>query len=99
MAHNSPGGSGVALVWGIAGLVCGLTCVLACRAALFATPVAPAWLCGALVACTIVAGATTCANTTSTVTVNAGDSVQIEFVKNGTCSGYITWGVAGTYTL
>jgi hypothetical protein len=38
-------------------------------------------------------------NTTASVSVAAGDSVQIEFVKAGTCSGYINWGVAGTYTL
>ena len=72
----------------------GSTCVLVVRtsaggtAAFVSTPLS----------CTIGAGSTTCANTTSTVQVAAGDSVQIEFVKNGTCSGYISWGVAGTYS-
>jgi hypothetical protein len=55
LAHHSAGGSGTAVVWGIAGLAAGVTCVLASRAALFATPVPPAWLRGALVAGTIVA--------------------------------------------
>jgi hypothetical protein len=73
----------------------GSTCVIVVRtsaggtAAYVSTPLS----------CTIAAGSTTCANTTSTVVVAAGDSVQIEFVKNGTCSGYISWGVAGTYSL
>jgi hypothetical protein len=55
LAHASAGGSGIALAWGIAGLACGITCVLACRAALFATPVAPARLRAALAAGTLVA--------------------------------------------
>ena len=49
--------------------------------------------------CTVAAGSTTCVNTTASVSVAAGDSVQLEFVKSGTCSGYITWGLAGTYSL
>lgn len=49
--------------------------------------------------CTIAAGSTTCVNNTSSVSVAAGDSVQIEFIENGTCSGYINWGLAGTYSL
>jgi hypothetical protein len=49
--------------------------------------------------CTIATGSTTCVNTTASVSVAAGDSVQIQFVKSGTCSGYINWGLAGTYTL
>ena len=56
-AHTPSGpgpGGAVAIVWGIAGLVCGTTCVLACRSALLATPVAPGALRGALVAGTIV---------------------------------------------
>jgi hypothetical protein len=61
-ANDSPssqpgGGSGLAIAWGIAGLACGTTCVLACRAALFATPVAPDRLRVALVAGTTVTGA------------------------------------------
>ncbi|HET6869876.1 MAG TPA: hypothetical protein VFH80_28445 [Solirubrobacteraceae bacterium] len=55
--NGSGAGAGIAIAWGIAGLACGTTCVLACRAALFATPVAPAWLRGALVAGTIVTAA------------------------------------------
>jgi hypothetical protein len=54
MAHNSAGGSGIAVVWGIAGLVCGTTCVLACRRALFATPAGAAGLRTALAAGTLV---------------------------------------------
>jgi hypothetical protein len=54
LAHDSAGGSGIAVVWGIAGLAAGTSCVLACRAALFATPVASAWLRGALVAGTLI---------------------------------------------
>ena len=48
--------------------------------------------------CTIGAGGKTCANTTASVTVAAGDSVQVEFIESGTCQGYVNWGVAGTYT-
>jgi hypothetical protein len=55
LAHNSAGGGGIAVAWGIAGLVCGTTCVLACRRALFATPASTAGLRTALVAGTIVA--------------------------------------------
>jgi hypothetical protein len=47
-AHPSGAGSGLAVVWGIAGLACGVACALACRAALFATPVAPSRLRAAL---------------------------------------------------
>jgi len=54
LAHNSAGGSGVAVVWGIAGLACGMTCVLACRKALFSTPTATARLRVALAAGTVV---------------------------------------------
>ena len=54
LAHNSAGGSGVALVWGIAGLACGVWCVLACRDALFATRVSAARLRAALAAGTLV---------------------------------------------
>jgi hypothetical protein len=52
--NGSAAGGGVAIAWGIAGLACGTTCVLACRAALFATPVAPDRLRMALVAGTTV---------------------------------------------
>src|SRR5262249_144089 len=43
-------GNGLAIVWSIAGLVGGVACVLACRAALFATPVGPIRLRAALAA-------------------------------------------------
>ncbi len=46
--HTSGAGSGIAVVWWIAGIGCGVGCVLACRAALFATPVAPPGLRAAL---------------------------------------------------
>ena len=49
--------------------------------------------------CTIAAGGLSCANTGSSVAVAAGDSVQIQFIESGTCSGYINWGLAGTYSL
>lgn len=54
LAHNSAGGSSIAVVWGIAGLACGTTCVLACRKALFATPAGTARLRTALAAGTVV---------------------------------------------
>jgi hypothetical protein len=54
LARSSSGGSGVALGWGIAGLVCGIACVLACRAALFSTPVEAGQLRAALAAGTVV---------------------------------------------
>lgn len=53
-SHPTDVGNGLAVVWGIAGLVAGLTCVQACRAALFATPVSPARLRAALAAGTVV---------------------------------------------
>ncbi len=53
----SVGGGAVAIVWGIAGLACGTTCVLACRSTLFATRVAPDRLRVALVAGTTATGA------------------------------------------
>lgn len=43
-----------AVVWGLAGLACGAACVLACRATLFAVPVAPPRLLTALKAGTLV---------------------------------------------
>jgi hypothetical protein len=52
--HSSGFGNGMAIAWGIAGLASGTACVLACRAALFATPTRPAWLRAALVAATAV---------------------------------------------
>lgn len=52
--HTSGVGNGIAVVWGIAGLACGATCVVACRAALFATPIAPVRLRAALAAGTLV---------------------------------------------
>jgi hypothetical protein len=52
--HPSTAGGAMAITWGIAGLACGTACVLACRAALFATPVAPDRLRVALVAGTTV---------------------------------------------
>ena len=54
LAHSSSGGPGVAVAWWIAGLVCGTTCVLACRAALFSTPVPVRLLRAELVAGTLV---------------------------------------------
>jgi hypothetical protein len=52
--QGSAVGHGAAIVWAIAGLASGVACVLACRAALFATPVAPARLRIALGAGTLV---------------------------------------------
>lgn len=57
LAQDSAGGSGIAVVWGIAGLACGTTCVLACRRALFATPAGTAPLRAALAAGTLVTAA------------------------------------------
>ena len=47
-------GGGVAVLWGIAGIGCGVSCVLACRAALFAAPTPASRLRVALVAGTVV---------------------------------------------
>jgi hypothetical protein len=48
--HPASGaGSGMAVVWGIAGIGCGVGCVLGCRAALFATPVSASSLRAALI--------------------------------------------------
>lgn len=52
--HPTNAGYGLAIAWGIVGLVCGATCVLACRRALFATPAAAARLRTALAAGTVV---------------------------------------------
>jgi hypothetical protein len=57
LAHNHTGGSVAALIWGIAGLACGVWCALACRDALFATPAPAAQLRVALVAGTVVTAA------------------------------------------
>ncbi|MBV9802056.1 MAG: hypothetical protein JO130_02635, partial [Solirubrobacterales bacterium] len=54
---GSTAGNGIAIVWGILGLACAITCVLACRAVLFQVPVGPAELRIALRAATVVAGA------------------------------------------
>ena len=52
--HHSNVGYGLAVLWGIAGLACGTTCVLACRRALFVTPAAAVQLRAALVGATVV---------------------------------------------
>ena len=52
--HSSVAGNGMAVAWGIAALGCGVTGVLACRTALFSTPVPTAQLRAALVAGTLV---------------------------------------------
>lgn len=39
----------------------------------------------------------TCANTGSSVPVNAGDIIQILFVESGTCSGYVNFGLTGAF--
>jgi hypothetical protein len=52
--HSSALGYGAAVLWGIAGLGCGVSCVLACRAALFAVPVPAARLRAALACGTAV---------------------------------------------
>ncbi|MBV9809936.1 MAG: hypothetical protein JO286_22330 [Solirubrobacterales bacterium] len=52
--HSTVVGYGAAVVWGIAGIGCGVTCVLACRTALFATPTPASRLRVALMAGTLV---------------------------------------------
>lgn len=52
--HTSAAGYGAAVVWGVAGLGCGAACAMACRAALFAIPVAPSRLRHALASGTLV---------------------------------------------
>jgi hypothetical protein len=54
LAHNSAGGSGIAVAWGIAALACGTACVLGCRSALFSTAAGTAGLRAALAAGTLV---------------------------------------------
>jgi hypothetical protein len=83
--HTSTAGSGMAVLWGIAGLVCGTTCVLACRAVLFATPVAPAWLRGALVSGTIVTVAMLAIATATAIyaVVLAADASYLAAESNG----------------
>jgi len=39
----------------------------------------------------------TCANTGSSVPVNAGDIIQILFVESGTCSGFVNFGLKGAF--
>jgi hypothetical protein len=57
-AHAPKGvGYGMAILWGLAGLACGTTCVLACRRALFATPAPADRLRAALLGATVVTGA------------------------------------------
>jgi hypothetical protein len=53
-SQGTAAGHGAAVIWAIAGLGSGVACVLACRAALFATPVARARLRIALAAGTLV---------------------------------------------
>ncbi len=55
--NGSTAGGGIAIIWGLLGLACAVTCVLACRAALFQVPVGPGELRIALRAATLVAGA------------------------------------------
>jgi hypothetical protein len=52
--HPAALGYGAAVVWAVASLGCGVACVLACRAALFATPLPPERLRAALAAATFV---------------------------------------------
>lgn len=52
--HTSGAESGLVVAWGLAGIGCGVACVLGCRAALFATPVAPGRLRAALASGTLV---------------------------------------------
>lgn len=48
--------------------------------------------------CSITANSgRSCSNTTSAVTVNAGDSIQVSFVEAGTCSGFVNFGLQGSY--
>ena len=54
LGHPTTAGNGVAIVWGIAALIAGVSCVLACRAALFATPASPTRLRLALAGATVV---------------------------------------------
>lgn len=57
-AHAPKGvGYGLAILWGVSGLASGVTCVLACRRALFAMPAAADRLRAALVGATVVSGA------------------------------------------
>ena len=52
--HPTTASNGLAIVWGIAALIAGASCVLACRAALFATPASPTRLRLALAGATVV---------------------------------------------
>jgi hypothetical protein len=85
LAHDSAGGSGLALVWGIAGLAAGCSCVLACRAVLFATPVGPTRLRAALAAGTLVTLAmlTIAAATAVYAIALTADAVNLAAAPNG----------------
>jgi hypothetical protein len=83
--NGSSAGNGIAVAWGIAGLACGTACVLACRAALFATPAPSAFLRAALAAATIVtiAMVTIAAATAIYAIVLSADASQLAGDSNG----------------
>jgi hypothetical protein len=75
----------MAIVWGLTALGCGTSCVLACRSALFATPVAPGRLRAALACGTLVTAAMlTIAAATVAYAVALGlDAPQLAGEPNG----------------
>ena len=83
--HSSAAGYGIAIVWAIAGLACGTTCVLACRAALFETPAPIAQLRAALAAGTVVTLAmlVIAAATTIYAVALSVDAAQLAGAPNG----------------
>ncbi len=55
--HGAPAARAAFIAWELAGVICGVVCVLAARRALFAIPLARGWLLYALGAATLVAAA------------------------------------------
>lgn len=77
------------ILWGLAGLACGVVCVLASRRALFAVPVARGWLvaayaCGALITAAMVAMAFATALYTIVLSVDAS---RLAAAPNGPLDG------------
>ena len=76
---------GIATAWGIAGIACGVACVLACRGALFATPVAPGRLRAALVYGALVTVAMTVITVATAIyaIALAADAAHLAATPNG----------------
>ncbi len=83
--HTADAGYAIAVAWGIAGLACGASCVLACRAALFSTPAGVRQLRAALAAGTVITVAMLAIATVTAVyaIALAADASRIAAAPNG----------------